>query len=112
MDNTGDRTYRAFVNALASGKHPAYGRMIWDGETKLTSFTIQFQRDRSETAEVVRGRAVDYFARLRPHEWALFQIEVILRGGLPVFATVTPREGASQLIKLGTGRLKELAEDA
>jgi hypothetical protein len=103
--------YDAFMDALASGKHPPYGLMVWDGNSKLTSFTVRFQDKPDDAPDLVRRRAVKYFARLRPNEWALFRIEITLREGLPVRATITPREGAAQVVKLGTGRLQELAEE-
>jgi hypothetical protein len=103
-------SYESFIQALAKGNHPAYGHVIWDNQQKVMSFTVKFQYSQHDSADLVRQRCEVYLRRLSAEEWGLFHIEVTIRQGVPVYATITPREGAVGVIKLHTERLRQLAE--
>jgi len=105
LDPSDGDNHIGFLKRLLNRRFPAYGTLMWDGETQQVSTAVHFEMNRQEPAEVVSQRAYEFFSQLTPEEWLTLEIEVAIRDGKPVRAILKPRGG---VVKIGTGRLRQL----
>lgn len=104
----GSDSYDEFVESIRTGRHPAYGTLVWDGQTRQTAFTIQFRRNENDDPDMVRLRAWRTLKKIGAGERHILKIEVAIKQGLPVYATIQPRDEAAGVLRLGTARLQAL----
>lgn len=95
-----------FLERIRTGKHPDYGEMTWDGETRQTTISVKFERPgRFETETTVRERAWRFLRQFTPSERLIVRIRILCKDDKPVGAVIEPRSSG---LGLGTARLREM----
>lgn len=95
---------KGFLERLRTGRLPAYGALYWDGKSGEVVTSVNFELDRSESPKAVCERAHRFFSQLSEGEWRALNIEVVMRNGKPVRATL--KSAAPGIVT--TDRLRQL----
>jgi hypothetical protein len=104
--------YEWFLDIVQNRRHPDNCRIIWDGEQPLIQFVVQFQKNDKEDSATVSKRAWRYFRRYSTYEQKIVRFELVYSDkGRLKHALVSVRPEAAGLVRFGTTRLRELAED-
>lgn len=104
--------YEWFLDIVQNRRHPDNCRIIWDGEQPLIQFVVQFQKNDKEDSATVSKRAWRYFRRYSTYEQKIVRFELVYSNkGRLSHALVSVRPEAAGLVRFGTTRLRELAED-
>lgn len=103
--------YDKFLEVLLSGRHPSHAHLTWNGDVCQISFSQKFRQYSDEPTARVRRRAHRYFAQFQPDERRLMDFDVKIEGDVPVYAIIKVRPEAMGVLRLGTARLRELADE-
>lgn len=103
-----DDGFQALLERIRNRQHPAYGSLIWNGESRQIMETVLFEGNGvTESDEVVRARALRYLEGLTAEERAVANMEIIFRDEKPVRAVLKAQTG-----ELSPDRLAELRKRA